>query len=620
MCGIAGILAKQHLTEAEAERFSLASDLMNHRGPDHKGIFRQEQLLLVHFRLSILDLDPRSHQPFYAQEGQYVMVYNGEVYNYKEVAKQFQLSLQTTSDTEVLLKSFIQAGEDAVKTWNGIFACVIFNTLTNEVFFIRDRFGVKPLYVYENDDFVAFSSEAKVLMEWLPSFELNQTVLSQFIWFGNMTGDAGIVEGMRKLVPGSLSCFSLKKRQWLASSSYWQLKTIEEISISEEDAIEQVRLLLDKAVERQLVADVPIGILLSGGIDSSSLVAFASKHYSGQLDTYSIEYDYNIGGKSELEKASLIAKQYHTNHHEMRVETNDVVSLFSQLVFQYDEPFADPASIPLYQLAKACSASKRVILQGDGGDEMFAGYRRYNVMDQYAFWRMASMAYPLLPDRRWRERMKRISFILSQKNRGNLLAYYLTEEVPYKDPLAILNNGFREEVAKQPWSDDYIKAAELFQDRNRVQQLLFVDTHILLPHRYLEKVDKATMLCSLEARVPYLDNDLAEFALSLPSAMKVRKGEKKYLLKKALEGYVPKDILYGPKRGFDVPFKQWLKTDLYAFAQDHFNSHQLGFLNKAKLQELLEIHRAGKADYGTLLWKSLVLAHWFERFSSKIKA
>lgn len=617
MCGIAGLIYKTTVHESRVADFIKSSDLMHHRGPDHKGIFREGNILFIHFRLSIIDLDPRAHQPMVSHDGNSFMVYNGELYNYKALQSQYAVNVRTSSDSEVLLETFVQSDGKAVEQWNGIFAAAIFNKVDSKIHLIRDRFGVKPLYVYEDEEVFAFSSEAKVILHWLDNFSLDKTALAQFTWFGNTTGAATQIKGMRRLEPGYIKTIDTNTFQ-KDSRSYWSEENIEPFCGTIHEAIHTTRELLEKAVSNQLIADVPVGVLLSGGIDSSSIVAFASKHYNGQLDTYSAAYDYNIGGKSELEKARIIANQFNTNHHELEVTTNDVVDTFSDLVYQYDEPFADPASIPLFQLAKACSKDKRVILQGDGGDEMFAGYRRYNVMNDFWFWRLTSKTSPVLPSAHWRERMKRVDFILGQKEFGNLLSYYMTEEVPYKHPYQIFDPSFQTELEGTNWKVDYNEVARRFSRLDRVQQLLYADAVILLPGRYLEKVDKATMLNSIEARVPFLDNDLAAFAMSLPSSMKVKRGQKKYVLKKALEGIAPNDILYGPKRGFDVPFREWLRQDLYDFAMDSFSSHKLGILDKKRLSELLKIHRNRQADYATLLWKSLVLCHWLEVYEKKI--
>lgn len=528
------------------------------------------------------------------------------------------LSLRTRSDTEVLIESFEKRGEEIIPDWNGIFAVGIYDYKNHRLHLIRDRFGVKPLYVYEDEQVMAFASEAKVILHWLTTFSINPLGLAQYLWYGNTTGRQTIVNGLRKVNPGQHVVYNTQTGQLVRDSFFWELNKIKQKQVNFSVAVKEVRSRLETAVKRQLIADVPLGVLLSGGIDSSSIVAFAAHHYSGTFDTYSVEYDYNLGGQSEMANAALVAKQYNTNHHELRITAGDVKDIFSKLVFQFDEPFVDAANIPLYQLARACSTDKKVILQGDGGDELFAGYRRYNVLNSFYFWKYVSLGYHFIPNKRWQERMKRLAFVLWQPDDAHRMAYYLTQDVPYKDPFQILSTEWQAKVSQENYFEDYIAASDGFSGLDRVQKLLYTDTSILLPNTYLEKVDKATMLSSVEARVPYLDNELTEYVLSLPSGLKVQRGEKKYLLRRALKGIVPDQILNAPKRGFDVPYKEWLRKDLYEFAKSSFNETDNEILNKEKLCNLLEAHKNNLADYGPLLWKSLVLTHWLNLYKNKL--
>jgi asparagine synthase (glutamine-hydrolysing) len=343
----------------------------------------------------------------------------------------------------------------------------------------------------------------------------------------------------------------------------------------------------------------------------------ASKHVVNGLDTYSVEFDYNIGNESELPKAALVARKFKTNHHELKISARDTLEVFQELVFQYDEPFAEAANIPLYQLAKACSLDRKVILQGDGGDEIFAGYRRYNVLDWLRFWQVVSYtSQAFVPDKQWRERMRRLSFILRQDD-PKRMAYYLTEDIPDKSPFTILSDTILERTSKADPFQTFIEINERYRSESRVQKMLFTDVIITLGHTYLEKVDKATMLSSVESRVPLLDNELTDFVLGLPSEYKIRNGEKKYLLKQAMKGILPNEILYGKKRGFDVPYNTWLRRDLNDFAKTVFNDNP-GFFNQDYLFKILSLHKDGNGNYGPLLWKSLVLASWLNIYRKKL--
>jgi asparagine synthase (glutamine-hydrolysing) len=618
MCGIAGLICKSGQDEEQFGTFFEASKLLNHRGPDYSNSFIYKNCLIIHYRLSILDPDPRSNQPFHSSSHKHVCTYNGEIYNFKELKQKYNLETVTTSDTEVMIESFEKIGPDIAKEWNGIFALGIINKNEDKLFLIRDRYGVKPLYIYEDEKYLAFSSESKVLYRWLTGFTLDYQGLTEYLWYGNTISEHTLVKGVRKLSPATVLTVDLAGGVVIGKENYWSLP-LNPAKIDDIEPVKDIQYLLEAAVKRQLVSDVPLGVLLSGGIDSSSIVAFASRHIQN-LDTYSIEYDFNIGGESELENARMIADKFGTNHHEMKIGSDDITSIFSDLVYQYDDPFADPANVPLYLLAKACRKDKTVILQGDGGDEFFGGYRRYNVLDWLLFWKLSSaIACRFIPSREWSLRMKRISYILNQDD-AMKMALYLTEDVPYNSPIKIIDSAFLNQVESKDPFTSYRDFNEKYEKLDIVQRMLYADVDILLNHTYLEKVDKATMFCSLEARVPFLDNDLSDYVLRLPSSYKIRAGQKKYLLRKAMRGIVPDQILDGQKRGFDVPYKQWLANGLYEFARNTFGDLQTGgLLDKTYLITLLSKHKKGEGNYGPLLWKSLVLAHWLHIYKQKIK-
>ena len=621
MCGIAGIIAKENLGNHRLDDFIESSQLMRHRGPDFKDYYRFENVLLIHYRLSIIDLDERSNQPFKSQSETNICVYNGEIYNYKDLISGLKNQLKTKSDTEVMLESFEQYGKKIIPQCNGIFSICILDEKKRKLHLIRDRFGVKPLYYYEDEQVIAFASEAKVLFDWLPGLALSPKGIAEYLWYGNTISDETIVSRVRKFEPGTVLEIDLqnfKKNE----EKFWSIKGTSKENFKEKEVVANIKELLTKAVRRQLVSDVPLGILLSGGIDSSAIVALASQHSSSKFDTYSVEYDYNIGGESELKRAALVAKKYNTNHHEMMITSENVPEIFQSLVYQYDEPFGDTASIPLHQLAKACSIDKTVILQGDGGDEIFAGYRRYNIMDWLQFWKVASkFSYPLLKNDRMKERMKRMSFILNQRNNGLRMAYFLTQNVPYISPYNIISEEFKSQLTAFNPFEIYEKSNLKFADEDLVQRLLYADTEILLPNTYLEKVDKATMLASIEARVPFLDNDLTDYVLGIPAKMKVKRGQKKYLLRKALKGLVPDEILNGRKRGFEVPYKKWLRSSLYDFAHSTFSAKNHDSIMDSKtLLRLLEEHKQGKIDHGPILWKALILVEWINIYKYKLRS
>lgn len=620
MCGIAGLIVK-NIENYDFTKFKNSTKLMSHRGPDNFGEYYDKNVALFHYRLSILDLDKRSNQPFFNESADKAIVYNGEIYNYKDLAHQYNFNLHTTSDTEVILKTIDAKGMNSLPEWNGIFAFALHDKKNNSVTLARDRFGVKPLYVYENDSFIAFASEAKVILNWLDSFSINLQCLSEYIWYGNTLSNPTLINNLNKLSPGSyttidLNNFTSKKKEFWSISSQIHPNTEDTL----ETSVTKTKSLLENAVKTQLVSDVPIGIFLSGGIDSSAITAFASKYVSGKLNTYSVEYDFNVGEGSELAKAKSVAKKFNTNHHELKVESHNIIEDFESLVFQYDEPFADSANFPLYLLAKQCSNDMTVVLQGDGGDELFAGYRRYKLLGNLTFWKYNSILLSkLLPDKFLRYRAKRMAYTLEQKSDSLRMALLMTQTTTMDMPDKIFNSEVQKKLLLQSPFKTYEEKNEQFIKEDLAQRMLYTDFEVLLPHTYLEKVDKATMLMSIEARVPFLDNNLTDYVLSLPAKYKIKRGINKYLLKKCLQGIIPNEILNAPKQGFNTPTSTWLQTSLYEYAKSKFNSlSDNGFLNKNYLLELLEEHRNKVKNHNMILWRALVLVAWLDIYKDKL--
>ncbi|MGY6587756.1 MAG: asparagine synthase (glutamine-hydrolyzing) [Wenzhouxiangella sp.] len=619
MCGIAGMIIKDELPPGRIEQFIASADLMQHRGPDYKGVYRKGKVILIHHRLSIIDLSVDANQPFHRASGRMVTAYNGEIYNYRELRHALTPAMRTHSDTEVMIESFECGGSEAISSWNGIFATAIHDQREDRLHLIRDRFGVKPLYFLETDEAIVFASEAKVILHWLDGFRISSESLAQFMLYGHMTGSRGFVDGLTRLEPAQHLIFDAYSARLLESRMYWALEQLPEQSILEADAIQRSRQLVTDAVKRQLISDVPVGLFLSGGIDSSTVAALASQESHAPLDAYSIEYDVNVGGKSEIERARFVADRFGLNHHEITLAAKDAAEVFSDVVMQYDEPFADPAGIALYQLSKACGQRQRVVLQGDGGDELFGGYRRYGVLKKHGVNRLAASIYRLLPSSRLRQRLERLYGILSIEDQARLIARYLTEEVPGSTPARMLGAALRQSEDGYSGEEDYLAVGQQFWNRDLVQQILYVDMKILLPWKYLEKVDKATMRFGIESRVPFLDNELADFVLALPSAIKLKGGKKKHILKEAMRGLVPDSILFGRKRGFDVPVRAWMQNGLHDYAADLFNSSDPGLINRDAALAALSAYRNGALESVPLLWKTMVLAQWLHLYRGKIR-
>lgn len=621
MCGIAGIISKLK-GNFDFSDFRDATKLMSHRGPDNFGEYYFNNIALFHYRLSILDIDKRSNQPFLSDDKEKVLTYNGELYNYKELAAQYKLSLSTTSDTEVLMKLLEIHRGKSLSELNGIFAFAYYDKAKNTIAFARDRLGVKPLYFFENDSYIAFASEAKVILKWLPKFELNLQGLSEYLWYGNTLSSRTMVNGLNKIKPGTITEIDLnsfKKTQ----TTYWSIASSIEPNkeVKFEQAVKDVQTLLEKAVQRQLMSDVPIGIFLSGGVDSSAITAYASRHVTGKLNTYSVDYDFNIGGKSELEKARIVADKFGTHHHQFKVESKNSVEIFEDLVMQFDEPFADPANISLYLIAKECQSEIKVVLQGDGGDELFAGYRRYGLLNSVNLWKNCfQILSGVVRNKLLKHRVKRMATIFSQKSDGLKMALMMSQSTFNNNPESIINENFSKQFSQCNPFLEYEKRNIVFENEDLVQRMLYTDIELLLQHTFLEKVDKSTMKCSIESRVPFLDNDLVDYVLALPSNYKITNGDKKHLLKQSLLEILPREILYAPKRGFDIPYKTWLRSSMYEYAKSKISQFKNlnNLINKTKLLELLEQHKNNTADNGSILWKALVLIIWLEFYENKV--
>jgi len=618
MCGISGIVNRNGEILDEVTIQSI-SDTLKHRGPDNGSIKITGNIALGHRRLSVIDLSEEANQPMSSQDGRFLIVFNGEIYNFLEIKQNLQdegFRFKTNSDTEVVLASYEKWGGKAFDMFNGMFAIAIYDFELGLLILARDHFGIKPLYYYIDDNVLIFASEMKAILKY-PNIELtlNYQALVEYFWFENALGDKTFYKEIHEVSPGSSLRFSNNK---LSSSQYFNINTIKEINISEQEAIIKIRELFEDSVKRHLISDVPIGIFLSGGIDSSSITAFASKHYKGKLKTYSVAFDYDKEN-SELNLAKEVATKFGTEHHEVEVSGTDLISTIEALVYAHDEPFGDSANIPLYLLTQKLKGEVKVVLQGDGGDEFFGGYSRYKSITNLSKWSKLRFLLPLISLSKTKNlkvlRFQRFINAISQNENYLRNGLLLTMESQYTNPLRVLNDGLNKEVkGLDPFNVFQEIYKELPSGIDKSQALFYTDVQTILKDTYFEKVDKSTMANSMEIRVPFIDKDLALFALSLPSTIKTKNGEQKYLLKKAMEGFVPHNILYGKKKGFGVPYSFWLKNSLVDYFKQQVSSPRAQkYLNEEEVLKLFELHRNGKGNYGFLLWKTLIFAIWINK-------
>ena len=610
MCGICGYISKEDIN------IEKMNETIAHRGPDNRGTFKNEEIGLGHTRLSILDLSETANQPMVSENGRYTLVYNGEIYNFKELKKELEkigTPFKRDSDTEVVLEGFGQWGVELFEKLNGMFAFSIYDNQLNKVYIARDRFGVKPLYYYAKDNNFIFGSEIKALLASNKiEKKLNYQGLYEYLHYSSTLGETTFYEGIKKLEPGYYIEYDIEKKEF-EIHPYKLNYDIAPSTDSLEEALANIRKHFEASVKRQLVSDVPVGIFLSGGIDSTAITAYATKHYKGKIKTFSAGFDFD-GGHNELPLAKFIANHFDTDHHEMQITGDNTISVLEEVNHYFDQPFGDPARIPLYLMSQELKGKEKVILQGDGGDELFAGYHRYIRLHYYKSFKSISKLFfllqKLIPKDSSKYRGLRFLYALYQKEPSKEMAYIISEEMFDEDPANYFNERVKSQLKKHNPFKRYEYFYNQFKDLDPVNRALYTDTNIILPDLFFEKVDRATMANGLEVRVPFLDNILTEYAMSLPSKYKVRGKEKKYLLKKAFDEVIPHEVLYGPKKGFGVPIQHWLRTSMSEYMLENIRASE--FYNET-LEELMQEHIANKKDNGPILWKLLNLALWLKK-------
>ncbi len=618
MCGITGIYRLDNKKVNKDILLSMNNSLI-HRGPDHGEIYCYKNVGLGHRRLSILDISENGNQPMKSSNGRFIIVYNGEVYNFLEIKKKLlnqNYKFRSNSDTEVILNSYQEYGNKCFSMFNGMFSIAIYDTINNKLTLARDSFGIKPLYFYKNKNFFCFGSEIKAIKKH-PNLNLSisKQAFSEYLWFGNPMGNNTIYNEINEIKPGSY--LEINKNN-IKESIFFSINRIKEIKIDEKEAIDKTRDLLEKSVKRHLISDVDVGIFLSGGIDSSAITAFASKHYRGTLKTFSVEFDFDKG-INELPAAKSIANKFKTDHHEIKVSGNDIIEVIEKLVDSHDGPFGDAADIPLYLLTKKLKGKIKVVLQGDGGDEFFGGYSRYYTLNSNRQWSIFSFISVIIEKFNLKntrlKRLQRFLSAISEKIPYKRNALLLTMESKYSNPTDILNFKWKKKISM---INPFLEYKKVYNNYNKkidpLQALFYTDSQIILKDTFLEKVDKSTMANSIEVRVPFLDQNLTNFILSLPSHMKVKKSVPKFLLKKSLENILPNKILYGKKKGFGVPYGFWLQTGLKNYFFKQINTDPVrDYFDVDKILKKFKQHLNGYGNHGFLLWKILIFSVWINK-------
>ncbi len=621
MCGICGLYGTGHDAERAGALESMVASIV-HRGPDAGGTFVDGDVALGHRRLKVIDLSEAGSQPMSYRSA--TIVYNGESYNFDELRRELSglgHEFRGHSDTEVVLHAYEEWGLHGLDRLEGMFALALWDARRRRLILMRDRLGIKPLFYTWQDGRLAFGSEIKaVLVGADPQRDVDHQGLSEYLWYGNAFEDRTIYRNVHSLQPGHRLIVEGGK---LTVAPYWAVENWlgdadQTVTVSESTAI--VREALDAAVQRQLVSDVPICLFLSGGVDSSAIAAAATVAGGAKLTSYAVGFDF-AGGVNELSKARSVAEALNLDHHELHISGASVADVVEALVEYHDEPFADAANIPLFLLARELNGSVKVALQGDGGDEMFAGYRRYALLRNAKVWRrwpqFLGNILRRLPGPAGR-RLARLGAAAGSGDAAMRMALLLTMESLAEPPTAVFEKEARRRLEQE--TDPFLayrRCANRFNGHDPVQQMLLTDIHLQLPSQFLPKVDRATMANGLEARVPLLDDRVASVAVGLPSAFKVNRTEKKIILRNAVRDRLPKHIIDGPKTGFGVPYGAWLRGALYEFARDAILDTRFTdrfHLRRVALTRMLEDHRNQQRDHGFLLWKLLNLSLWSRKY------
>ncbi len=615
MCGIAGIIRWDRRPIFEHEIRAMCGAMV-HRGPDDEGIYLGDGVALGMRRLSIIDLD-KGHQPISNEDGSVWIVFNGEIYNYPQLRRRLESrghTLRTSTDTETIVHLYEDVGPRCVNYLRGMFAFAIWDSRRRQVLLARDRLGIKPLYYAERDGQLAFASELKPLLQ-LDGMDrsLSWQAVGHLFTFLATPADQSIVGGIAKLEPARVAVATPHRP--LRVERYWDVTCEPDESASEDTLVERLRERLHDAVTAHQISDVPVGAFLSGGIDSSAVVAMMAKPAAGRLKTFSIGFA--EAGFDELAHARAVAAQFGTDHYDL-VLRPDVVQTVEDLTWYLDEPFGDTSAIPTYIVSKLASEHVKVVLSGDGGDELFAGYDKYVVEGRERAYdglarpikRCAGAIGALMPHGMYGRRFLRHLALTGPSRYLDASSLFHADELP-----RLFRRDALDEVRRHnPWADGLSTLGAAGDDW--LWALQYRDLTHYLPLDILTKVDRMTMAHSIEARPALLDHTLVEFAATVPARFRLRDGTTKYLFKRALRGVLPDAIIDRPKHGFAVPLAHWFRRDLAEFARDLLLSdtcRQRGVFDLRYIDRLLRLNDRGRA-LDLQLWTVLSFELWCRRF------
>ncbi len=617
MCGIAGFYSlDENLSITDLEKMS---EVLRHRGPDSHGYFQEGPAGLAHTRLSILDLSERGNQPMYSHNKRYVMVYNGEVYNYKEIAselilqkkREYNVSFSSSSDSEVILEAFAAWGPEFVHKLNGMFSLAIYDRELYELYLIRDRIGIKPLYYCIDEKKILFGSELKsIIATNLVNKEIDDVAVNEFLNLGFIPAPLTIYKNIHKLDPGTYIKISPTGVQ---KQKYWSLRTAvtEELITNEKKALVQLSDLLMSSVQYQLKSDVPFGVFLSGGIDSSLVTAQAVTLSNVKLNTFSIGFEENIYDESV--HASAIAKYLGTNHFEFIVSYKDCLALIDEIYDTYDEPFSDSSAIPTMLVSKLAKQHVTVTLSGEGGDELFFGYGSYIWAKRLNNSLISTFRKPIhaILSSSKDNRLKRAAMLFNMESDQNIQRHIFSQE-----QYLFSESEIKDLRGKDADLINFSFDPNLKRNFSAMETQAIFDLTYYLPGDLLTKIDRASMRYSLETRVPYLDHRIIEFALNLSPELKYKKNISKYILKEILYQYIPSRFFDRPKQGFAIPLKKWLGNELSFLIDENLSKEVIeryGFVHYEYVEKLVKKFRSGETYLYNRIWLLVVLHRWAKK-------
>jgi asparagine synthase (glutamine-hydrolysing) len=626
MCGIAGVLYADSDRTPDPAVLRAMGAAIAHRGPDAEGFWEGPGVGLVHRRLSIIDL-AGGDQPIGNEDGSVQVIFNGEIYNYQNLRADLERRghrFRTHSDTEVLVHLYEEAGDDLTRRLRGMFAFALWDRANRRLLLARDRLGIKPLYLYRDGEKLLFASELKgILAHPGVSRDLDTEALEDYLAFGMVPGPRSIFRRVEKLPPAHT--LAVRAGDWdRAPVRYWQLRFEPDDRPTGEDWAEAVRAKVDEAVRLHLIADVPVGAFLSGGLDSTLIVATCAGKTAGPPQTFSIGFGEERF--NELPQARATAQHFGTRHVE-QVVTPDAVSLLDRLAHYFDEPFADSSAIPTFLVSQLASRGVKVALSGDGGDEAFGGYARYAHDLREASLRRLLPAWlrrglgPVArawPKADWLPRPLRAKTLLTNLSLDTGPAYANTLQT-CRQPLRrrLLARALADRLNGHRPEEPVCSGFAVAHPGDPLAGMIAADVATLLPDDYLVKVDRASMANGLEVRPPLLDHELLELTARIPSHWKVRRGETKWLLKETFRDRLPPDTLTRPKRGFEIPLDTWLRGPLREVFEPAVlapQSRVADLIDQSAVRTVYQSHLAGTGRHGAVLWSLLVLARWCERY------